>query len=134
MRVLIVDDSHTSRAMAIAVVHQVSAAMDARGDAEGGLHVATAESGVAALQVLAEQPIDLLLVDMHLPDLTGLDVLRFWSARKKTEGAMALVVSSLVSDVDRARAEAAGASGFLTKPLSERALLSALVDDVETAR
>lgn len=134
MRVLIVDDSHASRAMAVALVHEVAGRAPSSGEGPRSISIFSADCGVAALQVLAEREIDLLLVDMHLPDLTGLDVLRFWQQRGKKGNARALVVSSLVSDVDRARATAAGANGFLPKPLTETALAHALDHVEEKAR
>ena len=85
-----------------------------------------AGSGVEALRVLASADVDVLIVDLHMPDMTGLEVLAFWKTRTSTTGGRALVVSTDVSSRDREKALAGGAFRFLEKPVTGEALADAL--------
>jgi CheY-like chemotaxis protein len=86
----------------------------------------TGLDGLAAIRSLRP---DLVLLDMHLPDIDGLELLRHLKADPSTAGIPVVVVSAdaLTSQVDAALR--AGASQYLTKPVSVAELLS-VVDDV----
>jgi CheY-like chemotaxis protein len=118
MRALIVDDSPTARAQARSALEDALETL--------GIHmdVDEAGSGVEALRALASNPIDVLVVDLHMPDMTGLEVLAFW--RKRGVGKRAVVVSTDVSARDREKALEQGAHRFLEKPVLGPALAEAL--------
>lgn len=118
MRALIVDDSPAARAQARAALEDVQ---DRLGIV---MEVEEATCGVEALRCLTGEPLDLLLVDMHMPDMTGLEVLAFWKHRGAH--ARAFVVSTGVSPRDRARALESGAAGVIEKPIDGAALSDAL--------
>ena len=118
MRALIVDDSPTAREMAAAALE------DALDELELEAEVEIAPSGAAALKIVATGEVQLLLADLHMPDLTGLEVVRFW--RQRTEGGMAVIVSTGLSEHDANASRAAGAAGFLGKPITAESLLSLL--------
>jgi CheY-like chemotaxis protein len=122
LKSLIVDDSPAARA-------QARAALDDAQDVLG-LRLAVDEvgSGVEALRVLASTDVVLLIVDLHMPDMTGLEVLSFWRGRSRESGRRALVVSTDVSVRDREKALEGGAHAFLEKPMSSEALIEALRD------
>jgi len=85
-----------------------------------GLEVREARSGAEALAVAHETAPDLILLDMHLPDMHGLDVLR--RLREAAWGATLPVVamSALASPEDRAAWEQAGCMGVIEKPILVR--------------
>lgn len=83
-----------------------------------------AGSGVEALRALASNDVDVLIVDLHMPDMTGLEVLAFWKSRP--HGKRALVVSTDVSPRDREKALDGGAHRFLEKPVTGEGLAEAL--------
>ena len=116
MRVLIVDDSPTARA-------QVRAALEDAEPRVGPMTLDEAGSGVEALRALASDVVDVLFVDLHMPDMTGLEVLAFW--RKRGTGRRAVVVSTDVSSRDKEKALESGAFRFLEKPVT--------VDDIAEA-
>jgi CheY-like chemotaxis protein len=118
MRALIVDDSPTARAQARSALEDAMAQMGV------AWSVDEAGSGVEALRALASNDIDVLIVDLHMPDMTGLEVLAFWKSRPN--GKRALVVSTDVSTRDREKALDGGAHRFLEKPVTGEGLAEAL--------
>ena len=115
MRALIVDDSPTAREQARSALE---GAMDALGLA---FPVEVAESGVEALRILASTDVTLLVLDLHMPDIHGLDVLSFWRQRDGAAKGKAVIVSTEVSARDRDKALASGAWRFLEKPVTPQA-------------
>ncbi len=118
MRALIVDDSPTARAQACAALE------DAQERLGLAFEVEEAGNGVEALRALASEVVDLLIVDLHMPDMTGLEVLAFW--RTRGTGKRAVVVSTDVSSRDKDKALESGAWRFLEKPVTVDALAEAL--------
>jgi CheY-like chemotaxis protein len=118
MRALIVDDSPTARAQARSALEDAMAQMGV------SWNVDEAGSGVEALRALASHDVDVLIVDLHMPDMTGLEVLAFWKSRP--HGKRALVVSTDVSSRDREKALDGGAHRFLEKPVTGDGLVEAL--------
>lgn len=118
LQALIVDDSPAARAIARSALEEAAAALGLAIDVE------EAGSGVEALRLLAAGPQAVVLVDLHMPDMTGLEVLSFW--RQRGGGQRAFIVSTDVSDRDRAKARELGAHGFLEKPVTVAVLTEAL--------
>jgi response regulator of citrate/malate metabolism len=82
--------------------------------------VATVHTGAAALAALAEQPVDLVLLDVYLPDMTGIDLLR--RVRGEFPGVDVLVVTA-ARELDTVReAMRGGAVSYLIKPFEYAAL------------
>ncbi len=79
-----------------------------------GFSVHCAFSGEDALHHLIERPPDVLLLDLRLPDIWGMDVLR--RAKRLSPTTKVVVVSSLDHQEPKAEAKACGASGYVTKP------------------
>ncbi len=72
--------------------------------------VATATTGRELLEVAYTTSIDVLLVDIEMPEMTGIAALR-----EMVESPPAIVVTMHIGDEERRRAEAAGAAGFVSK-------------------
>ena len=88
-----------------------------------GYEVAIASTGGDALTQLARNPADIVVLDLGLPDIDGVDViaaLRAWSA------VPVLVLSARQGDADKVQALDAGADDYLTKPFSVEELLARL--------
>jgi len=79
------------------------------------------ESGVAAAFEVAP---DLILMDVQLPKMSGLDATRLLRADPRTKDTPIVVITSFAMSGDRERATSAGASGYLAKPYSPRELLA----------
>ena len=94
-----------------------------------GHEVTIVESGAAALQQCAEKHFDLMLLDGHLPDMDGLNVVRALRANElKLQRHQPVVgLTATATAVDRARSLAAGMDGYLAKPAT-MAELAATID------
>jgi two-component system KDP operon response regulator KdpE len=90
---------------------------------EAGFEVATAGTGEEALDAAAVRPPDAAIVDLMLPDMTGVDVcagLREWSQ-------MPIIVLSAIDDEEqKVKALEAGADDYVVKPFAPRELVARL--------
>jgi two-component system, cell cycle response regulator DivK len=82
-----------------------------------------AEDGEAALTSVRQERPDLILMDVQLPKMSGLDVTRALRADPVLADVPIIVVTSFALSGDDQRAMAAGASAYLAKPYSPRELL-----------
>jgi two-component system, OmpR family, KDP operon response regulator KdpE len=108
-RVLVVDDDVQMRRVlrASLMVH--------------GYDVMETQSGEEALDRLNDEHCDLVLLDLNLPGIDGIDTCR---AIRANSDVPVIVISIRDSDKDRATAQAAGANGYVTKPFSIDTILS----------
>lgn len=90
---------------------------------KGGYDVVTASNGSEALSQLEQQKIDLAIVDIAMPDMDGITLLEQVRGNQQLAGLPIVMLTASVLDDDRLRALKAGASGFLTKPVSSWELL-----------
>ncbi|MCW7752835.1 sigma-54 dependent transcriptional regulator [Desulfobotulus sp. H1] len=86
-----------------------------------GYEVTTAENGAAALKYLDKTDYDLLLCDIRLGDMTGLDVLR--AAKEKKSEAPVILISAYATTETAVQAMNAGAYDYLPKPFANKELL-----------
>jgi signal transduction histidine kinase len=93
-----------------------------------GVRLLSAASGRAGIELVRAERPDLVILDLHLPDMTGEDVLRQLWEDRETRGTPVAVLSADATPGQIARLRVAGATAYLTKPLNVAELL-ALVDD-----
>lgn len=89
-----------------------------------GVTLMLASDGRSGLQMALDDPPDLILLDLHLPDLSGDDVLLRLRADDRTAEVPVLVVTADASVEVRHRLELLGSDGFLTKPVEVSEVLS----------
>ena len=87
-----------------------------------------AGSGLEAIETLAVKSVHALVLDLNMPDMHGLDVLRFLRSHDQYRALPVLILTTRGDDVSRAAALKAGASAYLTKPFSPSTLVSAVRD------
>ncbi|MDP6428996.1 MAG: response regulator [Rhodospirillales bacterium] len=116
-RILVVDDNEMSRKL---IEHRLT---------RDGFTVVSASSGEAALEGLARVPADLMLLDLVMDGMSGLDVLNIIKNDARLSHFPVVIVSG-IEDVDAVnKCIAAGAVDFLPKPVQPDAL-SEIVDDL----
>jgi len=91
-----------------------------------GHRVVIARDGATALRELSAQPCDLVLCDVSLPDMDGLDVCRAIKGAPATREIPVIMLAANGDAVQRERALQAGADDYTVKP-AERAMVLALV-------
>ncbi|HTV10441.1 MAG TPA: response regulator [Acidimicrobiales bacterium] len=109
-KLLIVDDEEGVRAL-------VSMTLDS-----GAYEIFEARDGAQALQMAREHRPDLVLLDVMLPDMSGVDVCRRLKADPATAKVTIVMLTARAQSTDLTDAEGAGADGYFTKPFSPIAL------------
>ncbi|MBW4665154.1 MAG: response regulator [Chroococcus sp. CMT-3BRIN-NPC107] len=90
-----------------------------------GFNVIEAGTGLQALQIVAETKLDLIVLDVKLPDIHGFEVCRRIKADPTTASIPVLHLSaSFVQMEDKAEALEGGADGYLTQPVEARELIA----------
>jgi DNA-binding response OmpR family regulator len=89
---------------------------------EGDLAIDVVTTGDAALKAVSEQAPDLLILDLNLPVLGGLEVCRILRARPATSRVPIIMVTARTSEGDRVTGLDLGADDYITKPFSLREL------------
>jgi len=89
-----------------------------------GHHVVLAETGEEALGALAQRSFDLVLMDVHMPGIDGIEATKAIREREKSTGLHQTVIAmtALAMTGDRERCLAAGMDGYLSKPIDLRKL------------
>jgi len=116
-KILIVDDSATIRKM-------VRASLRGLPEAE----FVEAGNGLEAIEQIALGPVALIILDLNMPDMHGVDVLKFLRRHHGYRDVPVVVLTTRDDESSRETALAAGASQYLTKPFTPQVLLSAARD------
>jgi cyclic di-GMP phosphodiesterase len=103
--VLVVDDGAANRQLMEAYLAEIDCT------------VLMAENGSTALSLIAENPPDLVLLDVRMPDLDGYEVCRRIKSRPKGRLLPVVMITALNSTDDRVKALEAGADDFMSKPV-----------------
>jgi len=109
--VLVVDDSKVMRDMVVACLRSLPEA-----------RFTQAASGLEAIERLSLGRFDLVVLDLNMPDISGIEVLEFVRAQDSLKTLPILVVTTRGDETSRAQAMAAGASLFVTKPFTPDAI------------
>lgn len=116
-KILIVDDSATMRKILMRSLRQAGI------DCEAFLEAANGAEGLAQLN--ADAAIDVVLSDVNMPVMNGLDFVKAVRARAERSSVPILMVTTEGSDASVKSALDAGASGYLTKPFTPESLKTA---------
>jgi two-component system chemotaxis response regulator CheY len=110
-RVLVVDDSATMRRMIMASLRDVrDVAFD------------QAVSGLEAIERVTLAPVDLVVLDLNMPDVHGLEVLRFIREHESLRGVPVIVLTTRSDQQSREAALSSGATLYMTKPFTPETL------------
>jgi len=110
-RILIVEDE---RDIAGLIKHTLERNADTEAD--------VAFSGDAALKAMTERPPDLLILDLNLPVVNGLEICRIVKARSDLKHVPVIMLTARTSEDDRVSGLELGADDYITKPFSLREL------------
>lgn len=105
LKVLIVEDSRATREMLAAAVQTI-----------GRVEVHTVVSGFEALKVLPRHRFALIITDLNMPDINGLELINFVKKNPHYRETPLVVVTTEGRELDRSRGFQLGASEYVVKP------------------
>ena len=115
-RVFVVDDDQVVRRLAQAILRR------------GGHQVVALDNGQAALDALEQSTPDIVITDLMMPRMDGLELVRRIRAETRWAGLPIVVLTARGTSADLRRATEAKADRFLTKPFSSAQLLDVVED------
>jgi len=103
--ILIVEDSTTTRSLIRAVIEEL-----------GDFNIVEAPTGFDALKLLPAQDFDLVVTDINMPDINGLELINFVKSNPRYSSIPLIIVTTERSEEDKKRGMALGATAYVTKP------------------
>ena len=110
---MVVDDSKVMRDMIVACLRAIP-----------NTTFVHASSGLEAIERLSLAPFELMVLDVNMPDIGGVEVLEFVRSQDTLRKLPVLVVTTRTDAQDRERVLQAGATGFLAKPFTPDAIIA----------
>ena len=110
--VLVADDSATMRRMIMAALGPT------------GLAFEQADSGLGAIERITLSHVDLVILDLNMPDVHGLEVLRFIRGRESLKELPVIILTTRGDPQSRTAALEAGATLYMTKPFQPQAIVA----------
>jgi two-component system chemotaxis response regulator CheY len=127
-RILIVEDSSAMRAYVRSVLEDQELGFSAEVD------VVEAASGFDALRLLPRGEFELLITDINMPDINGLELIRFVRDNERYAQLAIVIISTQAGERDVQRGLALGADTFLAKPFKPEVLREAVVSALKKRR
>ncbi len=109
---LVVDDSLSARRTAVMLLEDY------------GLEVKTAIDGLDAIKQIEDKQPDIVLVDLEMPRMNGIELSAHLKGNKETEQIPIIMITSRATEKHRKQAKAAGVAKFMLKPFSEESLIN----------
>jgi two-component system chemotaxis response regulator CheY len=106
--ILIVEDSPTMRSLVVSALEELG----------GPIRVTEAASGFEALRALPRDAYDLIVTDINMPDINGLELVSFVKQNAAYREIPLLIISTEGSERDRLRGLELGADAYLVKPFA----------------
>ncbi|SNB45087.1 PleD family two-component system response regulator [Geobacter sp. DSM 9736] len=103
--ILIVEDSPAMRSMLSSTIESMD-----------GFRTVAAANGFEALRILPRERIDLILTDINMPDINGLELISFLKQNPRYEKTPLIILSTEGSEKDRTKGLSLGADEYLVKP------------------
>lgn len=116
--VLVVEDSATMRSLIASTLEEIGVP----------LKIIDAPSGFEALRLLPRERFDLIVTDINMPDINGLELVSFVKGNAAYRSIPLIIVSTESSDRDREKGLSLGADAYLVKPFEPDDLLRIVRD------
>lgn len=116
-RILVVEDSASIRSLVRAILEDTTFSSTV-----GVVEVTEAQSGFDAMRLLPRARYDLIITDINMPDVNGLELIRFIRASKAYRTTPLLIISTQATERDVERGRKLGADAFVAKPFSAEQL------------
>jgi len=116
-KILIAEDSPTMRALIVSTI-----------SAMGEFETVEAANGFEALRILPREKVDLIITDINMPDINGLELVSFIRNNENYRKTPLFIISTEGSERDREKGLALGANAYLVKPFAPEQLQSLIRD------
>jgi two-component system chemotaxis response regulator CheY len=113
--ILIVEDSATTRSLIKAIIDEM-----------GDFNTIEASSGFEALKLLPTEEFNLVITDVNMPDINGIELIIFIKNNPRYNHIPLIIVSTERSEEDRKKGLALGAIAYVTKPFKAHELREAI--------
>ncbi len=113
--ILLVEDSKAIRSMIRVSLEE-----------SGGFYVVEAGNGFEALKTLPTRRFDLIITDINMPDINGLELIGFVKSNPAYRDIPLVIVSTEKTEEDVKRGLALGAAGYVVKPFTKADLMAAV--------
>jgi len=117
-RILIVEDSATMRSLIVSSLEELALSVK----------VVEAKNGFEALRLLPRESFDLVVTDINMPDINGLELASFIKGNEKYASIPLVIVSTEGSERDVQKGLGIGADAYLVKPFDPEALRQIVLD------
>jgi signal transduction histidine kinase len=123
LRILVAEDNPVNQRLVVRLLEK------------RGHTVAVANTGREALAILARQPVDLILMDVQMPEMDGLEATAAIRAQERqSHGHLPIIaLTAHAMEGDQERCLAAGMDGYVSKPIKSEALFAAIAQVVSRA-
>jgi two-component system chemotaxis response regulator CheY len=116
-RILVVEDSASTRSLVRSILEAPAFA-----SAQGGVEVTEAGSGFDAMRLLPRTRFDLIITDINMPDVNGLELISFVRRSEQYRSTPLVIISTQVTERDVERGRRLGADDYVAKPFTAEAL------------
>jgi two-component system chemotaxis response regulator CheY len=117
-RILIVEDSATMRSLIASSLEELAVPVK----------IVEARSGFEALRLLPRESFDLVVTDINMPDINGLELVSFMKSSDKHASIPLVIVSTESAERDVEKGLSIGADAYLVKPFDPEALRQIVLD------
>jgi len=121
-RILVTEDSATMRSLLVATI-----------EASGDYEVIEAASGFEALRLLPRERIDLIITDINMPDINGLELINYVRKSETYRNTPLFIISTEGREKDVEKGLTLGANEYLVKPIDPERLQELIRKYIGTA-
>jgi two-component system chemotaxis response regulator CheY len=115
-KILVVEDSISTRSMIRTIIE----------DLGEEFQVFEAGNGFEALKLLPAEEFDVIITDINMPDINGLELINFVKSNQRYRDISMIIVSTERTEEDRNRGISLGADAYITKPFKPEELQNAI--------
>lgn len=119
-RILVVEDSASTRSLVRAILEDPAFA-----GTVGPVEISEARSGFDAMRLLPRARYDLIITDINMPDVNGLELIHFIRKSEQYRNTPLVIISTQATERDVERGKKLGADAFVPKPFSPESLRGA---------
>jgi two-component system chemotaxis response regulator CheY len=116
-KILIAEDSLTMRSLIVSTI-----------SAMGDYDTVEAANGFEALRILPREKVDLIITDINMPDINGLELVSFIRNNENYQETPLIIISTEGSERDREKGMSLGANAYLVKPFAPEQLQQLIRD------